>query len=76
MLSNCLGELAQPDGAAIFMQEAVEIRRKLAEARPDAFLSDLATSLNNLSIRLGELGRREEGLAAVQEAVDVYRKLA
>jgi hypothetical protein len=29
-------------------REAVEIRRQLAEARPDAFLPDLAMSLNNL----------------------------
>ena len=38
--------------------------------RPDAFLPDLATSLNNLGIRLSDLGRREEALAASQEAVE------
>ncbi len=42
----------------------------------DAFLPDLATSLNNLSVRLGGLGRWEEGLAAIEEAVTVYRRLA
>ena len=50
---------------------AVEIRRRLAEAEPAAYLPDLAMSLNNLSLRLGELGRTEEGLAAVSEAVEV-----
>jgi len=54
----------------------VETYRKLAAARPDAFLPDLAMSLNTLSNRLGELGKREEGLRAVQEAVESYRKLA
>ncbi|MFF8619084.1 tetratricopeptide repeat protein, partial [Streptomyces sp. NPDC015350] len=39
-------------------------------------LPDLATSLNNLSIRLGEVGRREEGLDAIQEATGHYRTLA
>jgi hypothetical protein len=38
--------------------------------------SRLASSLNNLSIRLGELGRREEGLAAAAEAVEIRRRLA
>ncbi|MDQ1394271.1 MAG: hypothetical protein QOF30_3248, partial [Acidimicrobiaceae bacterium] len=36
----------------------------------------LASSLNNLSVRLAEVGRREEGLAAIEEAVAVYRRLA
>jgi len=35
-------------------QEAVDIRRQLAAARPDAFLPDLAMSLNNLGNRLSE----------------------
>jgi hypothetical protein len=48
----------------------------LAEARPDAFLPNLASSLNNLSVDLGDLGRREEGLTAITEAVGVYRRLA
>jgi tetratricopeptide (TPR) repeat protein len=57
-------------------QEAVDIHRRLAQTRPDAFLPDLATSLNNLGNRLSNLGRREEALAASQEAVDIYRRLA
>ncbi|MEV0188296.1 tetratricopeptide repeat protein, partial [Kitasatospora purpeofusca] len=50
--------------------------RALAGADPDAHLPDLASSLNNLSIRLGDAGRREEGLTAVQEAVRIRRTLA
>ncbi|MEV0409178.1 hypothetical protein [Actinoallomurus sp. NPDC050550] len=50
--------------------------RRLADARPDAFLPALASSLNNLSNRLGELGRREEGLEAITEAVQIRRQLA
>jgi hypothetical protein len=37
--------------------------------RPDAFLPDLATSLNNQSRRLSELGRREDALAAIKQAL-------
>jgi hypothetical protein len=43
---------------------------------PDAFLPDLATSLDNQSIRLGDLGRPEEALAAIEEAVTIRRQLA
>ncbi|GAB1821103.1 hypothetical protein HerbRD11066_42670 [Herbidospora sp. RD11066] len=52
------------------------IRRMLAEARPDAFLPDLATSLNNQSATLSGLGRREEALNAIEEAVTIRRMLA
>ncbi|MBU0717425.1 MAG: tetratricopeptide repeat protein [Planctomycetes bacterium] len=52
------------------------MRRTLAEARPDAFLPDLAGSLNNLSNRLSALGRREEAFEACNEAVGHYRTLA
>ena len=51
------------------------IRRMLAQTRPDAFLPDLARSLNNLGNRLNELGRREEALAATEEAVTIRRTL-
>lgn len=53
----------------------VTIRRTLAAARPDAFLPNLATSVNNLALRLGELGRREEALTASEEATDIRRRL-
>ena len=48
----------------------------LASDRPDAFLPDLAASLNNLGCMLGGLGRRQEARAAAAEAVSVYRMLS
>lgn len=36
----------------------------------------LATSLNNLGIRLSEVGRPEEALAATGEAAEIRRRLA
>jgi tetratricopeptide (TPR) repeat protein len=58
------------------IEEAVQIRRELAAARPDAFLPDLAASLNNQSNALADLGRREDALSAIEEAVGHYRELA
>ena len=45
------------------------------QTRPDAFLPDLAITLNNISVHLYDLGRGEEALAASREAVDIYRNL-
>ena len=49
----------------------VELRRDAAAVDRDAYLPDLAASVNNLAVRLAEAGRRAEGLAAAQEAVDL-----
>ncbi|MEV0624147.1 hypothetical protein AB0I81_63315, partial [Nonomuraea sp. NPDC050404] len=58
------------------IQEAVTIRRTLAEASPAAFLPDLAGSLNNLSNRQSDSGYRAAALETIQEAVTHYRTLA
>ena len=41
----------------------------MATVRPDAFVPDLAASLNNVANMLSDLGRREKALAAAEEAV-------
>ena len=63
-----LSDLGRREEALAAAQEAVNIRRDLARARPEAFTPDLAMSLNNLANVLAALGRREEALAAAQEA--------
>ncbi len=55
--------------------EAVDIYRRLTEARPEVFLSDLATSLNNLSNQQSANGDRAGALTSILEAVDIYRRL-
>jgi tetratricopeptide (TPR) repeat protein len=75
-LSNRLADLGRREEALAASEEAAAIYRQLAEARPDAFLPDLATSLSNQSVRQSELGRREEALAAGEEAVTIRRQLA
>ncbi|MET8072406.1 tetratricopeptide repeat protein, partial [Streptomyces sp. NPDC005271] len=62
--------------AAHLAQRLTDHYRALASTDPDAFLPNLAMSLNNLSGRLGDLGRREDALTAIEEAVTVRRELA
>ena len=70
-----LSSLDRPDAAHSFALAATELYRRLSADRPDAFLPDLAASLNNLGVMLSALGRREEALAAAQETVENYRRL-
>lgn len=71
-----LSHLGRREEALAMAQEAVELYRRLAAIRPDAFTPGLAAALINLSNQGGDLGRREEALAVAQEAVKLYRRLA
>ncbi len=75
-LARDSASLGRREEALQAAQEALDIYRRLAQDRPDAFLPYLATSLNNLGNRLSDLGRREEALQAAQEAVAIRRRLA
>jgi tetratricopeptide (TPR) repeat protein len=69
-------ELGQSDAALAPAQEAVDMFRSLASAKPEAFLRELATSLDQLSNVQGDVGRHEAALVTAMEAVDLYRVLA
>ncbi len=71
-----LSALGQREKALEATREAVDHYRPLAEARPDAFLPDLARSLNNLGILLSYWGEQEDALEATREAVELRRQLA
>ena len=71
-----LSDLGRREAALAIAEEAVRLRRALADARPDAFTADLALSLNNLANMLSALGRREDALATAEEAVRLRRALA
>jgi len=75
-LAATLSALGRREEALAKAQEAVRIHEQLAQARPDAFLPNLAASLNNLANSLSDLGRREEALAKAQEAVRIREQLA
>ena len=61
--------------ALALTEEAVRLRRELAETNP-AFLPDLADALTNLGVRYSEVGRRQDALAPAEEAVQLNRELA
>ncbi|WP_157815354.1 tetratricopeptide repeat protein [Kitasatospora sp. CB02891] len=80
-----LSELSRlfPDSSQILVHEAARLARvhtdRLrvgAATDPDGFGLPLATTLNELSVRLSQLGRVEESLTAIQEAVELYRTFA
>ena len=75
-LSTRMSDLGRREDALAAVDEAATLYRQLADARPDAFLPNLASALNNLSVLLSGLGRREDALAAVEEAVAIRRQLA
>jgi len=74
--STYLSGLGRPEEALAAAQEALNIHRDLARARPEAFTPYLAASLSNLANRQFALGRPEQALAAAQEALDIRRDLA
>ena len=75
-LSTRLSGLGRREEALAAIEEVTGLYRQLAAARPDAFLPNLALSLNNQAVRLADLGRPEEALAAIEEAVAIRRQLA
>ena len=75
-LSRCLAASGRRDEALQTAQEAVTIRRNLAEHNPTAHTPGLAASLNNLANRLDGNGQQREALTTAQEATTLYRTLA
>ena len=70
-----LSDLGRREEALAAAQEAVDIHRRLAHARPDDFLPDLASSVNNLGICFPTSGAAE-ALAASEDVIDIHRRLA
>ncbi|MGE5765428.1 MAG: tetratricopeptide repeat protein [Mycobacterium leprae] len=68
------------DLAAILTAQTVDHYRALSELASEAYLPDLAASLNNLGFRLAAVGPRartgEQTQAPIEEAVQIYRALA
>jgi tetratricopeptide (TPR) repeat protein len=75
-LSVQLGNTGDGAGALAASHEAVDIRRRLAQANPARFEPELASSLNNLSVHLSDTGDGAGALVAIRKAVDICRRLA
>jgi hypothetical protein len=63
--------LGRQEEALQAIQEAVELRRRLAADDPSAFNPDLAASLTHLSNGLLDLDRREEAMRVSDEAAEL-----
>jgi len=67
-LSGRLAVLGRREDALAVIEQAVTINRQLAQARPDAFLPQFASSLNNFANLLSSFNRDAEELALCAEA--------
>ncbi|MFI1398030.1 ATP-binding protein [Streptomyces sp. NPDC020681] len=75
-LSVALADLGRHAEAVAPAQEAVEIRRRQAQAAPGAFQRWFADTLIHLSAKLLKAGRPEDAVLRAVEGVDVFRQLA
>jgi tetratricopeptide (TPR) repeat protein len=66
-----LSNLGRREEALAASQEAVDIYRRLAQTRPDAFLPDLATSISVMSDILAALDRYGEAAQAATQALEI-----
>ncbi|MEV0163398.1 hypothetical protein AB0H96_25070, partial [Nonomuraea fuscirosea] len=71
-----LAHVGQHQAALEANAQAVALYGELAELNRDAYLPNLAASLNNHALRLAEVGRRAEALLASEQAVALYGELA
>ncbi|MCW5933657.1 MAG: tetratricopeptide repeat protein [Fimbriimonadia bacterium] len=71
-----LNRVRRLDEAVSAYEDALTIRRDLAEEQPAVYTPDVAMTLNNLGNALGDLRRLDEALAAYEEALRLYRALA
>ena len=75
-LANELHTLNRFKSAETMYQEALRIRRQLAEKNEDAFLPDVATTLNNLAALHNKTNKHKEAEEEYGEALIYYRQLA
>jgi len=71
-LANRLAEVGRREQALEPAQRAVGIYSELAEAKPDTYLPNLSTSLNNLAVLLDELG--DPNASTIHQRSEVLRK--
>jgi hypothetical protein len=70
-----LADLGRPEPALTAIEDAVRVYRDLAQARPDAFLPDLAQAMTTLGIHLTDLANYDEALATDRHVVKLYLRL-
>jgi tetratricopeptide (TPR) repeat protein len=69
-----LYEARQLEAALAAYEEALGIRRRLAQQQPQVYEPDVAMTLNNLGNALRDLRRYEAAVVAHQEALEIYNR--
>ena len=62
--------------AELSYEEALKIRRKLAEENPRAYLPKIAMTLNNLAVLHRNINEYPKAFEEYEEALKIYKKLA
>ena len=75
-LENLDTEQKRMDEARHQYEEALQIRRELAQQKPAAYLPDMASTLNNLGNLERLQGRTDEARERYEEAVKIHRQLS
>ncbi|MCX6580057.1 MAG: tetratricopeptide repeat protein [Candidatus Aminicenantes bacterium] len=75
-LGNLYSKTTRLTEAEKAYDEALEIRRKLAETNPSVYLPGVAKTLNNLGVLYSNTRRLTKAETAFTEALGIYRKLA
>jgi len=71
-----LQEHKQFSEAMPLYEEALKIHRKLAEENPNAYLPDVAMTLNNLAALYSDINEYPKAVEEYEEVLKIHRKLA
>ena len=58
------------------LDETLQIHRELAQKNPEAYLPDVAETLNNLGVLFRKQNRTQEAKQAYAEALQIYEVIA
>ncbi len=75
-LANLYSNTQRFEESEAMYRKALEIRRRLAAANPQAYEPDVASTLNNLANLYKNTLRFEESEAMYREALEIHRRLA
>jgi tetratricopeptide (TPR) repeat protein len=64
------------DEARQELEEALQIRRELAQESPEVYLADVALTLNNLAVLNSNQGRVDQARQELEEVLQIRRELA
>ena len=75
-MGNLLSDTNDLKKAQDYYEEALQIRRELAQKNPEAYLPDVAASLNDLGNLLSITNDLKQAQHYLEEALQIHRELA